>query len=307
MFHGCCPLYMDEILPEVPIDDLKLEKTFPLLSRDTFEETAPKKAAIFSQQHKRSSLWHKKKSEILTGTVTLLLEWQDTRVIVSGNNNRGGGKHLGLPLKTSLLESKKTRQEHIIFKACQYLGKHGTHQQGIFRINPNGKTLAEMKDILDKGQIVELERYKPIDIAGFLKAYIRQLPDRILPSNMYEEIKEIETIKELQDEEDVRKARNILQKMPVENRIVFRHIIQLLSSIAYWQDINKMTSDNLATIWAPPLLIPDSVQEDPFTFLQQSKVATAVLVFIIDRAYEIFDFASDEKIWENDSSDEDDN
>jgi hypothetical protein len=94
--------------------------------------------------------------------------------------------------------------------------------------------------------------------------------------------------------------------MPVENRVVFTHIVHLLSDIAYWQDINKMTTDNLATIWAPALFIPDKIQEDPFQFLPQSKMATAVLTFIIDGAYEIFDFQRSEKIWENESSEEED-
>jgi hypothetical protein len=34
--------------------------------------------------------------------------------------------------------------------------------------------------------------------------------------------------------------------------------------------------------------------------------ATAVLTFIIDGAYEIFDFHRPEKIWENESSEEED-
>lgn len=94
--------------------------------------------------------------------------------------------------------------------------------------------------------------------------------------------------------------------MPVGNRVVFTHVVRLLSEIAYWQDINKMTSDNLATIWAPALLIPEKIQEDPFQFLSQSKTATIVLAFIIDNAYEIFDFTTTEKIWNSDSSAEED-
>lgn len=46
---------------------------------------------------------------------------------------------------------------------------------------------------------------------GFLKLYIRELPDRLVPSDLYEKLKDIETVKELQDDEDVEKAKKIVK------------------------------------------------------------------------------------------------
>lgn len=38
VFQGCCPLFLEDILQEVPIDELKLEKSFPLLPKGSVEE-----------------------------------------------------------------------------------------------------------------------------------------------------------------------------------------------------------------------------------------------------------------------------
>jgi hypothetical protein len=69
--------------------------------------------------------------------------------------------------------------------------------------------------------------------------------------------------------------------MQIENREMLKTITKCLADIAYWSDVNKMTSDNLALIWSPNLFLTrDPI--DPVQFLALSKVASVVLTFIID-------------------------
>lgn len=53
-------------------------------------------------------------------------------------------KHFGQPLSKSLLEAKTVQlaffsltpqagQEHVVFKVCNYIAKHGTHQQVCYK------------------------------------------------------------------------------------------------------------------------------------------------------------------------------
>lgn len=53
---------------------------------------------------------------------------------------------------------------------------------------------------------------------GLLKQYIRELPEKIIPGYLYERLKEIETIKELQDEDDVETARQVLKLVCLPNQ-----------------------------------------------------------------------------------------
>eukprot|EP01126_Amoeba_proteus_P056415 TRINITY_DN7083_c0_g1_i5.p1 TRINITY_DN7083_c0_g1~~TRINITY_DN7083_c0_g1_i5.p1 ORF type:complete len:386 (+),score=77.73 TRINITY_DN7083_c0_g1_i5:1594-2751(+) len=307
LFLGCCGILVEDLLEEIPLDELRLEKTYPLVSKEDVLKTL---TPGLPSPHKNKSNIRRimsKKATSITGLATFEFEWEPEVIMTSSIKNAQSPykKHFGLPLAQSLLACKKSGQEHIVIKLCQYLIRHGTRQQGIFRINPSPKVVSEMKEIVDDGGILQLELYKVIDLAGFLKSYMRELPERVVPSSLWDNIKSVETIKELQDEEDIEKVKAVIQLMPVENRLIFTHIIHLLSSISYWHDINKMTSDNLATIWAPTLLVPHQLQSDPFQFLSISKLATQILTFIIDYAHEIFNFQMSEKIWWDEESSED--
>lgn len=69
--------------------------------------------------------------------------------------------------------------------------------------------------------------------------------------------------------------------MQVENREMLKIVVKCLADIAYWSDVNKMTSDNLALVWAPNLFLTREAI-DPNEFLKLSKIASIVLTFIID-------------------------
>lgn len=58
-----------------------------------------------------------------------------------------------------------------------------------------------------------LHPYKITDVAGLLKKYFKDLPTLLFPEELWPEMKQIETIKELQDWEDVKIFQAIYQKV----------------------------------------------------------------------------------------------
>lgn len=90
--------------------------------------------------------------------------------------------------------------------------------------------------------------------------------------------------------------------MPIFNRVMIKNLMKMLADVAYWCDINKMTAENLAVVWAPNILVPKKLVGNEF--LAANKVALPILTFIIEWAYDIFNMNKFEKLWADDQDEE---
>ena len=62
----------------------------------------------------------------------------------------------------------------------------GLHVEGIFRISASSTKLQKYKNEYNRGLPVEFpEKIDPHTVAGLLKLYLRELPEPVIPFNMY--------------------------------------------------------------------------------------------------------------------------
>ncbi|KAF9570916.1 Rho GTPase-activating protein 29, partial [Lunasporangiospora selenospora] len=117
----------------------------------------------------------------------------------------------------------------------------------------NHTEVQKLKRIFDTGKDYDLLARKddihPWDIATLLKLYLRELPERLMPDRMLEEIQALQTT----DRQICHKLRRILIQLPAANYGVLSFLFHHLSKIAAHEETTKMTVWNMGTVFAPTL------------------------------------------------------
>jgi len=144
----------------------------------------------------------------------------------------------------------------IVLNCMKYLYKNAIQVEGIFRLSGRAQRIAELKDAFDRGEVFDFQNEQDVHtIAGLLKLYFRKLPDALCCCDLYKEWMTC------YDPKDIGITKNnlkniIKKKIPHTNYLILTSLMGLLSRIAEFSDITKMSASNLAICWAPNLLRP---------------------------------------------------
>ncbi|XP_037934127.1 rho GTPase-activating protein 68F isoform X2 [Teleopsis dalmanni] len=124
--------------------------------------------------------------------------------------------------------------------------------EGIFRRSGNHAEIIALKDRVNRGEDVDLKDVNVHVIAGLLKSFLRDLSEPLLTFELYDDITNfLEWPKE-------ERSRNVTQlireKLPEENYELFKYLVEFLVRVMECEDLNKMTSSNLAIVFGPNFL-----------------------------------------------------
>uniref|UniRef100_A0A3B1KGF5 Rho GTPase-activating protein 44 n=1 Tax=Astyanax mexicanus TaxID=7994 RepID=A0A3B1KGF5_ASTMX len=158
----------------------------------------------------------------------------------------------GKPLEEHLTLSG--REIAFPIEACvTMLLECGMQEEGLFRVAPSASKLKKLKASLDCG-VVDVQEYSadPHAIAGALKSYLRELPEPLMTSELYEEWIQASNIQDM--DKRLQALLNSCEKLPTDNLNNFRYLIKFLSKLTEYQDSNKMTPGNIAIVLGPNLL-----------------------------------------------------
>ena len=181
--------------------------------------------------------------------------------------------------------------------ACEANVSAATNVEGIFRLAGSEKRIKELRAIFDSpdryGKGLNWTGYTVHDAANVLRRYLNQLPEPIVPLNLYYQFRaplKGYTKQAVGDTEgpqapdsfDVAKAittyQNLITELPPLNRQLLLYILDLLAVFASKADENRMNSQNLAAIFQPGMLShPDHDMAPPEYRLSQD-----VLIFLIE-------------------------
>lgn len=158
------------------------------------------------------------------------------------------------------------------------------------------KRIKELRNIFDSpdryGKGLDWAGYTVHDAANVLRRYLNQLPEPIVPLDLYERFREPLrgfTKQAVGDAEgpqltenfDVPKAivtyQKLITELPPLNRQLLLYILDLLAVFASKSDENRMTSANLSAIFQPGMLSHPIHDMEP----EQYRLSQDVLIFLI--------------------------
>ena len=169
--------------------------------------------------------------------------------------------------------------------------------EGIFRLSGSEKRIKELKTIFDSpdryGKGLDWAGYTVHDAANVLRRYLNQLPEPIVPLELYERFREplrghtMQAVgdtegPQLDDKFDIQQAiatyQQLITELPPLNRQLLLYILDLLAVFASKSDENRMNSQNLAAIFQPGMLSHPSHDMAPVEY----RLSQDVLIFLIE-------------------------
>uniref|UniRef100_A0A673LMI9 Rho GTPase-activating protein 24-like n=1 Tax=Sinocyclocheilus rhinocerous TaxID=307959 RepID=A0A673LMI9_9TELE len=149
----------------------------------------------------------------------------------------------------------------VVEQCVDFIREHGLTEVGLFRQPGQATLVKELQEAFDAGEKPSFDNTDVHTVASLLKLYLRELPEPLVPFSRYEEFlvcgKRIPSDREkgLQD------LRSLLYELPVANFNLLKYICQFLHDVQSYSSANKMSIQNLATVFGPNILRPKA--EDP--------------------------------------------
>uniref|UniRef100_A0A4W4HDA0 Rho-GAP domain-containing protein n=1 Tax=Electrophorus electricus TaxID=8005 RepID=A0A4W4HDA0_ELEEL len=165
--------------------------------------------------------------------------------------------------------------------ACTYLMGH-LDTEGLFRKSGSIVRMKALRAKLEKAEEC-LSTALPLDIAGLLKQFFRDLPEPVLPADLHGAFLKAQ---ELPTVEEKTSATVLLScVLPHENMIVLRYFLSFLKRVSLRCVENKMDSSNLSVIFSPNFLhCGDGTEKMNASTEKRLKLQAAVVQFLIDNA-----------------------
>ncbi|KAH9224400.1 hypothetical protein DL95DRAFT_281843 [Leptodontidium sp. 2 PMI_412] len=185
----------------------------------------------------------------------------------------------------------------VVAKCGVYLKEKATNVEGIFRLSGSEKRIKELRTIFDSpdryGKGLDWAGYTVHDAANVLRRYLNQLPEPIVPLDLYDRFRQ--PLKgftkqavgdadgpQLSEDFDADKAivtyQQLITELPPLNRQLLLYILDLLAVFASKSDENRMTSANLSAIFQPGMLSHPIHDMEP----EQYRLSQDVLIFLIE-------------------------
>jgi hypothetical protein len=155
----------------------------------------------------------------------------------------------------------------ILSRSIKFLEEHGLHTVGLFRVPGSQKRIRQLRYEFDSGRDVCFsDDLNPTDVAGLLKAFLRDLPEPLLTKELYSPF--IAT-RRIEDTKMRLFALNLLcALLPPANRDTLAELLQFLQMVSAHANCmcasddvtseegcgNKMDDRNLATVIGPNIL-----------------------------------------------------
>ncbi|XP_050741826.1 rho GTPase-activating protein 68F isoform X2 [Drosophila biarmipes] len=190
----------------------------------------------------------------------------------------------GVPLKFIVVNSPCLNSIPPIVRKCvDSLSITGViDTEGIFRRSGNHSEIMALKERVNRGEDVDLKSVNVHVIAGLLKSFLRDLAEPLLTFELYEDVTRF------LDWPKEERSRNVTQlireKLPEENYELFKYIVEFLVRVMDCEDLNKMTSSNLAIVFGPNFLWSRSTS----TSLEEIAPINAFVDFVLQNHKDIY-------------------
>ncbi|XP_043913186.1 rho GTPase-activating protein 6-like [Protopterus annectens] len=186
----------------------------------------------------------------------------------------------------------------IVDRCCQHIETYGLHTVGIFRVGSSKKRVRQLREEFDQGLDLFLDEEQCVhDIAALLKEFLRDMPDPLLPRELYSAFISTASM-------EMRQQLSVLQLLiyllPPCNCDTLLRLLQFLSMVASCaydsvtpdgEEVpgNKMTITNLATIFGPNLLQREKVPEKDYSLHSLGIEDSGSMITVVQRLIENYE------------------
>ncbi|XP_059970208.1 rho GTPase-activating protein 24 isoform X3 [Mesoplodon densirostris] len=201
-----------------------------------------------------------------------------------------GGGIFGQKLEDTVRYEKRYghRLAPMLVEQCvDFIRQRGLKEEGLFRLPGQANLVKELQDAFDCGEKPSFDSNTDVHtVASLLKLYLRELPEPVIPYAQYEDFLSCAKLLSKEEEAGVKGLAKQVKSLPVVNYNLLKYICRFLDEVQSYSGINKMSVQNLATVFGPNILRPKV--EDPLTIMEGTVVVQQLMSMMISKHDRLF-------------------
>ncbi|KAI4884662.1 hypothetical protein NFI96_001753 [Prochilodus magdalenae] len=201
-----------------------------------------------------------------------------------------GGGIFGQRLEDTVQYEKKfgPRLAPLLVEQCvDFIRERGLDEEGLFRMPGQANLVKELQDAFDCGDKPQFDSNTDVHtVASLLKLYLRELPEPVIPFCKYEDFLTCAQFLAKDEEEGLQELGQQVKTLPPANYNLLKYICKFLDEVQSHSTENKMSVQNLATVFGPNILRPKL--EDPVAIMEGTSLVQHLMTLLIsehDRLY----------------------
>ncbi|NXQ27627.1 RHG24 protein, partial [Alaudala cheleensis] len=201
-----------------------------------------------------------------------------------------GGGIFGQKLEDTVRYEKRYghRLAPLLVEQCvDFIRQRGLKEEGLFRLPGQANLVKELQDAFDCGEKPSFDSNTDVHtVASLLKLYLRELPEPVVPYAKYEDFLSCAKMLSKEEEAGLKELVKQVKSLPAVNYNLLKYICRFLDEVQSYSGVNKMSVQNLATVFGPNILRPKV--EDPLTIMEGTVVVQQLMSVMISKHEELF-------------------
>lgn len=195
-----------------------------------------------------------------------------------------GGGVFGQHLEETMLYEAQCGPQRLVpvlVEQCVcFIREHGLQEEGLFRAPGQTNHVRELQDAFDRGEKPVFDSTTDVHtVASLLKLYIRELPEPIIPFSKYTQFLSCAPLLTRDKAMGIVELGKQVKSLPQVNYNLLTYICKFLDEVQSHSNENKMSVQNLATVFGPNILRPRV--EDPVTMMEGSSQVQHLMTVLI--------------------------
>lgn len=168
----------------------------------------------------------------------------------------------------------------LVEQCVDFIRLRGLQEEGLFRLPGQANLVKELQDAFDCGEKPLFDRNTDVHtVASLLKLYLRELPEPVIPYSKYEDFLSCAKMLSKEEETGLNELVKQVKSLPLVNYNLLKYICRFLDEVQSYSGVNKMSVQNLATVFGPNILRPKV--EDPLTIMEGTVVVQQLMSMMI--------------------------
>ncbi|XP_056140253.1 rho GTPase-activating protein 22-like [Lampris incognitus] len=175
----------------------------------------------------------------------------------------------------------------VVEQCVAFIQERGLHEVGLFRQSGQATVVKELQQAFDAGERPSFDSGTDVHtVASLLKLYLRLLPEPLVPYSRYQDFFICGKTLSSDRPQGLLELKRLLHELPVANFNLLSYISKFLNEVQSHSSSNKMSCQNLATVFGPNILRAKA--EDPHSIIGGAAVVQLLMLELIREHQPLF-------------------